>query len=128
MSRAGSYVVTFDGEHIGHGVYDGTSDVLDPNLSRTTQEAWSVDNGRERRPDGRSPWDVLSECSHPRERGYAYSSYGGGFYWPVEFCRTCMIVHGPLNWDCLPPAWPKDGTPPIEACTSTAQLPKPPPV
>lgn len=120
MSRASAYVRTPLGEHVAHGIYDGTSDVLDPCLTETRDQAWDYYYNRWERPDGRNAWDVVRECEHELEVGYAYSDYGGGFYWPVRFCRVCMVVHGPLDWDSMydlvQPAngyWPKDGEPPI---------------
>lgn len=138
MSDASAYVQKFNGEHIGHGHYQGSADCLSPNLAAGDREAWEVGKGHDSRPDGRNPWDVARDCEHDREQGYAYSDYGGGFYWPVNFCRECMVIHGPLSpypvdygWDAPTPeqrardaawreaGWPNDGAPPIEATVTT---------
>lgn len=129
MSRASAYVRTFDGEHVAYGIYDGTSDVLSPSLHGTADAPWDYYYGRAQRPDGRNAWDVVKDCDHELEPGYAYTDYGPpGFHWPARFCRICMVVHGPLNWDGmydLGPArgtWPKDGEPPIEGTVTASQL------
>jgi hypothetical protein len=118
MSRARAEVCEFGGGLVGHGIYDGTSDILSPLLCDTAEDPWDIYYGRSKRADGRNPWDVRSACTHAHEFGYAWSDYGGGFYWPVGFCRECMVIHGPLDWDGIydlfGPDWPKDGTPPIE--------------
>lgn len=133
MSSAGSRVYTFDGELVAYGVYSGTSDVLGPNLAESDEAAWDYEKRGVPRPDGKNAWDVLSECKHTPEKGYIYSSYGGGFYWPGEFCRECMVVHGPLApWEVLEGSdapegwmgnWPKDGEPPIEGKLTPRELP-----
>lgn len=131
MSRASAYVRTPEGEHVAHGIYCGTSDVLQPILTETNDQAWDWYYQRWQRPDGRNPWDVLRDCEHELEVGYAYSDYGGGFYWPVRFCRECMVIHGPLDWDSMydelvvPEGaswyWPRKGEPPIEGTAHVEQ-------
>ncbi len=133
MSSAGGYVQTRDGQRVGYVHYQGSADCLCPHVAIDSEEAWRVGKGADR-PDGRNEWDVARDCEHPREAGYVYTSYGRGFWWPVEFCRECMVIHGPLSpyttdhgWGCPTPeqqarddawrsaGWPKDGTPPIDA-------------
>lgn len=134
MSDAAAYVQMPDGEMIGHAHYQGSADTLHPNLSADCELAWQIGKGKMQRADGRNGWDVLAACEHQLESGYAYTSYGGGFYWPVEFCRECAVIHGPLSpygeergWEAPTPeqqakdeawaasGWPKAGMPPIEA-------------
>lgn len=124
MSSASAVLRTLDGEHVAHAVYSGTSDTLGPNLAETMDAAWGYEKGRAQRPDGRNAWDVLGDCDHEREVGYIWSHYGGGSWWPVEFCRECMVIHGPLAPHVVLEGsdapddwlgqWPKDGEPPIE--------------
>lgn len=124
MSDAGGYVQTPTGERVGCVIYHGSSDVLYPNIADPSDLTWSFEAARAPRDDGQDPWDALKACNHEPEIGYAYSSYGGGSYWPVHFCRACMVVHFPLSpWFILEGSdapeswmsvWPKDGEPPIE--------------
>lgn len=137
MSDASAYVQMPDGEMIGHANYQGSVSILHPNLSADCEQAWKIDKGAAQRDDGRNEWDVLATCDHQLEMGYAYTSYGGGFYWPVEFCRACAVIHGSLSpygedygWAAPTPeqqarddawaagGWPKAGTPPIEVTTN----------
>lgn len=129
MSRAGAYIQAATGEKVAYGIYDGTSDVLMPHLSHDRDEPWDIYYREKPWRGGLNPWDALGDCQHELEVGYAYSDYGGGFYWPVKFCRECMLVHGPLTWDAMDEElvkptygrrwWPLDGTPPIEVTDAT---------
>lgn len=118
MSRAGAEFRTPSGELVGRGVYDGTSDVLEPQICETDAEAWQVSDGTEFHSDA-SAWDALKRCNHPPEVVYVSSFYGGGRWWPVRVCRRCGVAHGPLDWDAiydeLGPEWPKPGEAPIDA-------------
>lgn len=125
MSRASAYIQAVDGERVAYGIYCGTSDVLMPYMCATGDEPWDLYYARNGRSEEREGWwQKIENCTHEPEVGYAYSSYGGGFYWPVKFCRECMVVHGPLDWDAMDeqlvkptgskPWWPLDGEPPIE--------------
>jgi hypothetical protein len=120
MSRAQAELLSRDGHHIAWGIYCGTSDVLMPFLCADSKTPWDVFyEGRQWRADGANYWDVLAACKHAPESAYVWSDYGGGFHWPVDWCPTCMVIRGPLDWDSiyddLGPAWPKDGRPPIDA-------------
>jgi hypothetical protein len=130
LSRASAYIQATSGERVAYGIYCGTSDVLMPHLSDNRDELWDVFYERKPWRGGLNPWDTLAACNHELEVGYAYSDYGGGFYWPVKFCRECMVVHGPLDWDAMDEQlvkpsgpkqwWPLDGEPPIETTAADA--------
>jgi hypothetical protein len=66
-------------------LYNGSSEVAISHLYDTMQgvvDSW-----------GKSAWLV---CSCPKmEPVEIYSSYGGGFTYPGEACRTCRALHGP---------------------------------
>ena len=88
MSRSGAEVRFADGT-IRYGIYDGTSDVLNPALFDSQAEAWDA-----ARRDGEmwpDPPDV--EYLEPAE---VWVSYGGGTYWPVLSSKE--RIHGPLEW------------------------------
>lgn len=118
MSRASAYIQTPEGRIVAHGLYDGTMDILRPWLAADSDGAWDADN------DGTRDDAWERECPHTPAEGYAYSDYGGGFYWPARYCLQCMVVIGPLSpWWVLEGSdapeswlgvWPKDGTPPID--------------
>jgi hypothetical protein len=124
VSRAPASIIRFDGKRVASALYDGSMDTLSPNMSTAPDEAWEIAKGRAQRPDGMNVWDVMEACTHELEVGYAYTTYGNGFYWPVRYCRVCMVVHGPIApWWILEGSdapeswldvWPKRGTPPIE--------------
>jgi hypothetical protein len=124
VSRASAYLVTPSGERLGEMIYCGTSDVLYPGVYSTSEEAW-----RQYRTGERDDWERLDRCTerpphldHLAE-AYAYSDYGGGFWWPVRWCRACRVVHDPLApYDGDESGWPKDGEPPIEGSVAHREL------
>jgi hypothetical protein len=123
MSRASAYVVTPQGRHLGEMVYEGTSDILLPDVFDDVDDAWAHS-----RLAGHDEWARHEACDHGGEPAYAYSDYGGGFWWPVTYCPACRVVKGPLDWDQmweLGPEWPKDGRPPIDGTTAAPALPGP---
>ena len=84
MSKATGAVRFPDGKVMFY-LYNGTSEVAISHLYDNMQgvvDSW-----------GKSPWLV---CSCPAmEPVEIYSSYGGGFTYPGEACRTCRALHGP---------------------------------
>jgi hypothetical protein len=127
MSRSSARVQTFGGEFVGHGLYCGTMNILQKMLSADPHEPWDIYYDRATRADGRDPFNVAERCAHARERGYVYVSYARGSWWPITFCRECMVIHGPCTDDEIDDSlgydWPKRGEPPIDNTASEAALP-----
>ena len=84
MSRAPAEFHFFDGT-ILHGVYEGTSDIMDERMYRTAQE---------------EPFDHRP-CTHKEESCIAVSHYGNGFWWWGKACRVCMRFLGPRGLDTV---------------------------
>lgn len=126
MSSAAAIFYTPSGEVIAYGTYSGTSDVLSPIMAEDFTTAYKIDKGQAKRPDGRNSWDVLDDCKHDPEPAVVHSKYGGGLYWDVTVCRTCMVTHGPLSPypidrytpDPSPPVDYKKGAPIFTATTN----------
>ncbi len=80
MSRASAEVRFPDGT-IRYGIYDGTSDILQPRLFETTGEAWDCYQDDRRNlwdiPYGHFPDDVAWQIFDV----VIYSDYGGGSWW-----------------------------------------------
>lgn len=92
MSRAGLRVLFPDGT-VRCGIYEGTSDIADPWLYDTDEEAW--DRSRTRHDDEVPEGDVFDVV--------IYSSYGGGFWWEGKAAKNLITVGRET--------WPHDGTP-----------------
>jgi hypothetical protein len=126
MSRTSAHVQTFVGEFIGHGLYCATTDVLQTMLSADPHEPWDIYYERATRADGRDPSDVAQRCAHAPEGGYVYVNSSKGTWWPIAFCRQCMVIHGPHTVDeidqYLGPRWPKSGEPPIDSTATEVDL------
>lgn len=120
MSRAQAEFFDANRKHIAWGIYCGTSDILQPIMADDQYRPWDWYYDRVKLdPD---PWDLLAACEHPTHDGIAWADYGGGFYWPIQFCSKCRIVRGPADpwkWDApedeanawIAEGWPKDGRP-----------------
>ena len=73
--------------------YDGTADIILPQLWATAQEV--SDHWRGKLGQGWPGWDKLQSCNHPGEPADIASNYGGTFWWKGKACRECMVIHGP---------------------------------
>lgn len=90
MSHSSAQLRFDDGSEL-HGEYDGTSDVMLPRMFRTPEE---------RNEQWRKQEWPKAECHHDKEGCIVHSDYGGGFTWPGETCRTCLIFTGPHDpWE-----------------------------
>lgn len=85
MSHASGAVKFGDGTVMFYE-YNGTSEVAVSHLYDNMQGV--ADNWRN------GEW-LDCKCPKGMEPVEIYSSYGEGFYWPGEACRTCRALHGP---------------------------------
>ena len=79
MSRAWGVVRFKSDGKLMYYLYDGTSDICNPNLCDSMDDVWQDHK-----------W---SKCNcYQDEPVEIYSDYGGGFYWNGKACRHCNVI------------------------------------
>ncbi len=90
MSHAFAKVSFADGDLLW-AEYDGTMDRILPRLYKDEETLYS--HWRKSQSD----WECL--CGVLPEYAEYYSSYGYGFFGPVQACRTCMVITSVERWN-----------------------------
>lgn len=99
MSRASATFYFDDGTKL-HGIYNGTSDVMQRFLSSDAHEPWDwyYECGSWQGKDCYAEVERREEaCTHEGEHVVVYSDYGSGEYWHGTACAECMIFKGPFD-------------------------------
>lgn len=76
--------VKFPSGNIGYLEYNGTSDVMLPNIYESEEEM--LKNWR------KQEWKFCKDKNHTHIDVEVATSYGGGFSWPAKACVECNII------------------------------------
>lgn len=76
--------IKFPSGHIGYLEYNGTSDVMLPNIFET--ETALLEQWR------KQEWKYCKDKNHTHIEVEIATSYGNGFSWPAKACVECNIL------------------------------------